>query len=153
MSKEIELWDPHFHIWDVRENTTTGQELKELFAPNDNPVYTTRLYEKDCNTGDDDFEPVGGAWLERFGLDRHESHLRHQPRHTSSATRLATAGQLDGDPPRAVAPLVFAEDASNHRHPALVLLPSRGELSLRPGVIGGATHLQGSAQRVHGKNN
>ena len=68
MSKKIELWDPHFHIWDVRENTTTGQELKELFAPNDDPVYTIHCYEKDCDTGDHDFEPVGGAWLEALSV-------------------------------------------------------------------------------------
>ena len=68
MDKKIEFWDPHFHIWDVRENTTTGQELAELFAPNGDPVYAIHSYEKDCDTGDDDIEPLGGAWLEALSV-------------------------------------------------------------------------------------
>ena len=68
MSEKIEIWDPHFHIWDVSEETTTGQELKELFAPNDDPIYTTRLYEKDCDAGGDEFKHTGGAWLEALSV-------------------------------------------------------------------------------------
>lgn len=68
MSEKIEIWDPHFHIWDVSEETTTGQELEELFAPNDDPIYTTRLYEKDCDAGGDEFKHTGGAWLEALSV-------------------------------------------------------------------------------------
>ena len=68
MCEQIEIWDPHFHIWDVSEGTTTGQELKELFAPHDDPIYTTRLYEKDCDGGGDGFKHIGGAWLEALSV-------------------------------------------------------------------------------------
>lgn len=68
MTKNIEVWDPHFHIWDVSENTATGQELEQLFAPNDNPIYTTALYERDCDAGGKDFEHTGGAWLEALSV-------------------------------------------------------------------------------------
>ena len=43
----VEIWDPHFHIWDVSENTESGHDSSELFAPKDDPVYTLTKYEED----------------------------------------------------------------------------------------------------------
>ena len=34
----IDIWDSHFHVWDISENTTSGHDAKQLFAPKDNPV-------------------------------------------------------------------------------------------------------------------
>jgi len=37
---QIEIWDPHFHLWDVSEDTISGHDSNQLFAPNENPVKT-----------------------------------------------------------------------------------------------------------------
>ena len=36
----VNIWDPHFHIWDVSEVTQSGHDPAQLFAPKEDPVYT-----------------------------------------------------------------------------------------------------------------
>ena len=55
----VEIWDPHFHIWDVSENTESGHDSSELFPPQDDPVYTLTKYEEDMTA--DGFKLSGGA--------------------------------------------------------------------------------------------
>ena len=41
----VNIWDPHFHIWDVSEVTLSGHDPAQLFAPKEDPVYTIDRYE------------------------------------------------------------------------------------------------------------
>ena len=43
----VNIWDPHFHIWDVSEVTQSGHDPAQLFAPKEDPVYTIDRYEND----------------------------------------------------------------------------------------------------------
>ena len=43
----VNIWDPHFHIWDVSELTQSGHDPVQLFAPKEDPVYTIDRYEND----------------------------------------------------------------------------------------------------------
>jgi len=94
---------------------------------------------------------VGRPWFERPGLDGHQAHLCHQPADASPAARLVASRQFDGDPPRAITSAVFPEDAPNQGHQAVVFAPPRAEFVLPPGVIGGATCVEGFAQQGHWK--
>ena len=62
----VEIWDPHFHIWDVSENTQSGHDISELFAPQDDPVYSLSRYEEDMTV--EDFELTGGAFVEAVSV-------------------------------------------------------------------------------------
>ena len=63
----MELWDPHFHIWDVSAHTQSGHDPQQLFAPDGNPVYTWDLYEQDMRAPVD-FEHSGGAFVEAVSV-------------------------------------------------------------------------------------
>ena len=43
MAEKIEIWDPHFHIWDVGDNTESGHELEQLLAVNGEEMETPHL--------------------------------------------------------------------------------------------------------------
>ena len=43
----IEIWDPHFHIWDISKNTKSGHDASQLFTLKDRPIYSWREYEHD----------------------------------------------------------------------------------------------------------
>jgi len=58
---QIEIWDPHFHLWDVSEDTVSGHDSNQLFAPNENPVYTRDLYEKDILSAGTNYKHSGGV--------------------------------------------------------------------------------------------
>ena len=60
----MEVWDPHFHLWDVTENTQSGHDSSQLFAPDDNPVYSLDLYKQDMLSAGSGFEHSGGAFVE-----------------------------------------------------------------------------------------
>ena len=62
----IEIWDPHFHIWDVSENTESGHDSSELLVDQDDPVYTLTKYEKDMTV--DGFKLSGGAFVEAVSV-------------------------------------------------------------------------------------
>ena len=62
----VEIWDPHFHIWDVSENTESGHDSSELYAPQDDPVYTLTKYEEDMAA--DGFKLSGGAFVEAVSV-------------------------------------------------------------------------------------
>ena len=58
----MKIWDPHFHLWDVSPDTTTGHDASQLFAPDGDPVYDRPRYESDLAvTG---LELTGGALVE-----------------------------------------------------------------------------------------
>ena len=40
----IDIWDSHFHVWDISENTTSGHDSEQLFSPKDNPIYSMKSY-------------------------------------------------------------------------------------------------------------
>ncbi len=64
----IKIWDPHFHIWDVSDKTKSGHDSKQLFAPNDEPVYSWREYEQDCDQAGVAFSHIGGAFVEAVSV-------------------------------------------------------------------------------------
>ena len=64
----MEVWDPHFHIWDVSEGTKSGHDPEQLFAPNENPVYSWDLYEKDMQVAGNKFRHTGGAFVEAVSV-------------------------------------------------------------------------------------
>ena len=45
----MKVWDPHFHIWDVRPNSPSGHDSAQLFAPDKDPIYTIQRYEADLS--------------------------------------------------------------------------------------------------------
>ncbi len=55
----MKVWDPHFHIWDVRPNSPSGHDSAQLFAPDDDPIYTIKRYEADLRM--QGFELIGGT--------------------------------------------------------------------------------------------
>ena len=59
---------------------------------------------------------VGGLGLEGLGLNGLQTLDFQQFCHAIDAARLACGLQLDGDPPRAVAPLVLPEDVADEGH-------------------------------------
>ena len=63
-NKTIEIWDSHFHVWDISENTTSGHDASQLFAPNDNPIYSMESYSKDISLAGSNFRHIGGAFCE-----------------------------------------------------------------------------------------
>lgn len=67
MTRPIEFWDPHFHIFDVSEKTTSGHDPAQLFEPDDDPLYTVAKYERDCEVAVG-FDHIGGAWLEALSV-------------------------------------------------------------------------------------
>ena len=62
----MKLWDPHFHLWDVSPDTTTGHDASELFAPDGNPVYDRPRFESDLAV--EGFELTGGALVEAVSV-------------------------------------------------------------------------------------
>ena len=62
----MKLWDPHFHLWDVSPETTTGHDPSQLFAPGGAPVYDRTRYESDA--AGEGFEFTGGALVEAVSV-------------------------------------------------------------------------------------
>jgi predicted TIM-barrel fold metal-dependent hydrolase len=60
----IDIWDSHFHVWDISENTTSGHDAEQLFPPKDNPVYSMDSYSRDINEAGSSFRHTGGAFCE-----------------------------------------------------------------------------------------
>ena len=60
----IDIWDSHFHVWDISENTTSGHDAEQLFPPKDNPVYSMESYRADINEAGSNFKHTGGAFCE-----------------------------------------------------------------------------------------
>ena len=63
-NKTIEIWDSHFHVWDISENTTSGHDASQLFSPNDNPIYSMESYSKNISLAGSHFRHIGGAFCE-----------------------------------------------------------------------------------------
>ena len=62
----MKIWDPHFHLWDVSPDTTTGHDASQLFAPDGDPVYDRPRYESDLAV--EGFELTGGALVEAVSV-------------------------------------------------------------------------------------
>jgi len=60
----IEIWDPHFHIWDISENTKSGHDASQLFTLKDRPIYSWKEYEHDIIRAGPSFSYIGGAFVE-----------------------------------------------------------------------------------------
>ncbi len=67
----MKVWDPHFHIWDVRPNSPSGHDSAQLFAPDDDPIYTIQRYEADLSM--EGFELIGGTFVEAVSV----CHIEH----------------------------------------------------------------------------
>lgn len=62
----MKVWDPHFHIWDLRPDTQSGHDAAQLFAPHGNPLYSMQQYEADLQM--DGFELIGGTFVEAVSV-------------------------------------------------------------------------------------
>ena len=62
----MKIWDPHFHLWDVSPDTTTGHDASQLFVPDGDPVYDRPRYESDLAV--EGFELTGGALVEAVSV-------------------------------------------------------------------------------------
>ena len=60
----LEIWDPHFHIWDISRNTKSGHDASQLFEPNHEPIYSWREYEHDMIQAGPSFSHTGGVFVE-----------------------------------------------------------------------------------------
>ena len=67
----VNIWDPHFHIWDVSEVTQSGHDPAQLFAPKEDPVYTIDRYENDMAM--EGFKLTGGVFVEAVSVCHVES--------------------------------------------------------------------------------
>ena len=64
----INFWDPHFHIWDITENTKSSHDFQQLFAPTNKPIYSCYDYENDMQYKDNSFQHTGGAFIEAMSV-------------------------------------------------------------------------------------
>ena len=64
----IDFWDPHFHIWDITENTKSSHDFQQLFAPTNKPIYSCYDYENDMQYKDNSFQHTGGAFIEAMSV-------------------------------------------------------------------------------------
>ena len=62
----MKLWDPHFHLWDVSPDTTTGHDASQLAAVDGDPVYDRARFESDLAV--EGFELTGGALVEAVSV-------------------------------------------------------------------------------------
>ena len=60
----MEIWDPHFHIWDISKNTKSGHDASQLFAPSDKTIYSCSEYENDIIQAGSSFVHIGGVFVE-----------------------------------------------------------------------------------------
>ena len=63
---ELEVWDPHFHIWDISE--TGPHDAAVLFAPEGYERYTIGHYETAMDTMPKGFYHSGGVFLEAMSV-------------------------------------------------------------------------------------
>ena len=64
----IDFWDPHFHIWDITENTKSSHDFQQLFAPANKQIYSCYDYENDMQYKDHSFQHTGGAFIEAMSV-------------------------------------------------------------------------------------
>lgn len=62
----MRFWDPHFHLWNVSEDSDSGHDATQLFAPQGDPVYSLSRLERDLASRD--FELSGGAVVEAVSV-------------------------------------------------------------------------------------
>merc|ERR1711865_96556 len=63
---DLEVWDPHFHIWDISE--TGPHDAAVLFAPEGHERYTIGHYEAAMDTMPKGFYHSGGVFLEAMSV-------------------------------------------------------------------------------------
>lgn len=66
MSK-VNFFDPHFHIWDINDESKSRHCSKTLFAPHNNKIYSVGEYEKDCDSKGV-VKHIGGVWVEAMSV-------------------------------------------------------------------------------------
>src|SRR5579864_446395 len=94
---------------------------------------------------------LGGPRAKRPRLDRLQTELFQQPSHPTGATGLIPSGQLRGDPPGPVAPLVLPEDLLHQRTQPGVLLFTEADTALNLGIVAGATDAEGLTHQGRGE--
>jgi predicted TIM-barrel fold metal-dependent hydrolase len=62
----MELWDPHFHIWDISAKTQSGHDSSVLFPPHGKEIYGIQDFEKDLQGSG--FHLTGGAFIEAVSV-------------------------------------------------------------------------------------
>mmetsp|Transcript_55211 Transcript_55211/g.119248 ORF Transcript_55211/g.119248 Transcript_55211/m.119248 type:complete len:307 (-) Transcript_55211:124-1044(-) len=60
----LEFFDPHFHIWDLREGTESGHDAKVLLKPSEKALYDRADYEASLEALPTPLKHVGGVWVE-----------------------------------------------------------------------------------------
>jgi predicted TIM-barrel fold metal-dependent hydrolase len=75
----MRIWDPHFHVWDVSDRTSSGHDPSHLFAPQGNPIYSLTNFESDLAIGG--FELTGGVCVEAMSV----CHVGHEDAEFSQA--------------------------------------------------------------------
>ena len=64
----MEFFDPHFHIWDLRDGTTSGHDASILhecpWVQGDPKLYGTAQYEKDCDGCATALKHGGGVFID-----------------------------------------------------------------------------------------
>ena len=86
----IEFWDPHFHIWDISENTKSGHDSKQIFAPGKKQIYTWHDYESDVQYKDLSFKHIGGAFIEAMSVCHTESYDKNYEDYCTNETSWAS---------------------------------------------------------------
>jgi len=69
----IDFWDPHFHIWDITENTKSSHDFQQLFSPANKPIYSYNDYENDMRYKDHSIQHTGGAFIETMSVCHKDS--------------------------------------------------------------------------------
>ena len=67
----MKVWNPNFHICDVIPNSKSGHDSAQLFAPDDDPIYTTQRDEANLNM--ESLELIGGTFVEAISV----CHVEH----------------------------------------------------------------------------
>src|SRR5688572_27810269 len=88
---------------------------------------------------------IGGFGFEGFGGNGLQTLDFQEFRHTIDAAGLADGLHLDGDSPRAVAPLMLPEDVADYGHELAISFRSGGFNFGQPGVIARAADVEGVA--------
>lgn len=74
MSDILKIWDPHFHVFDISDNTASGHDRDVLSLPPGALIYPASQYEQDIAATGAGFELIGGTWLEAASVcHKHKS--------------------------------------------------------------------------------
>mmetsp|Transcript_37672 Transcript_37672/g.59578 ORF Transcript_37672/g.59578 Transcript_37672/m.59578 type:complete len:335 (+) Transcript_37672:76-1080(+) len=67
-ASKIEFFDPHFHIWDISEESQSGHEPSNLFPPDGKKVFVKADYEALFTGLPSELKHVGGVYIEAVSV-------------------------------------------------------------------------------------